>query len=478
MIKRNTNSFVKTHLKYLILFIVLFLYNQHLVGQENKLDSITYEVVLNKISKLVNQDLKQVPSELTEIEILTNSDSRYKRMGWIIDETKDEIKLLEITGRVNFFQKSKITREDKIKINNNLIILVDDYVKNLYGGYEGSEQLPYYLVSLWLNKNGEKELSTKLLSSLNNMFRNEEIIASLFGNLYFDEMLLAYSLERDYKQAIELGRIFNKVDYSSFEYRQTAIALADQLEYRKGDFQTFTLPDSITWENKKKTLNREEQLKYLLDRIHLLNCIQQGQPMDVNLGMEQTSIPFVKIEYDSLWEKKSAAFKVINPYSEIMHMEAKTSEIIYFLPYLLDSSYIPTYSYWRDFASGRTLYQFNWIVESLIFKITNKHFFDIKIFNTLSLEEKNKEIEKIKKWIQENKDLNEEQKTLKIMSETKDWKEFKQAMNVALKNNYISIIPILEYRFKDFDLNTYPNPQAEIAKVMFLLGSKKKYRNS
>jgi hypothetical protein len=218
-------------------------------------------------------------------------------------------------------------------------------------------------------------------------------------------MLTAYTRDRDYAKAIEYGSYFNYIDFKNFYYTKTAIELTNQLKQRKNDFKSFRMPDSLTWVKLKNKMDRKEQFEYLIERLRLLNCQQWGQPCEVHFTEPQTSISYDSITGDtsarSYWEKFTR-YKVINPYSEILAMNPQISEIRSALPYLYDTSFIPTYWYWRNFYHTRKLYQLNEIVLDLINKITKEQFFDIKSFNNLTLEKKIKKIKEIRLWCIKN----------------------------------------------------------------------------
>jgi hypothetical protein len=101
--------------------------------------------------------------------------------------------------------------------------------------------------------------------------------------------------------------------------------------------------------------------------------------------------------------------KVINPYAEILAMKPKISEVEIFLPYLNDTSFIPTFWYWRDFRHIRKLYRVNMVIADLIFNITQHDFFGSDDYNDgfdeiskLTLIERNNLIEVIRTWCKEH----------------------------------------------------------------------------
>ena len=79
--------------------------------------------------------------------------------------------------------------------------------------------------------------------------------------------------------------------FDGYEYQERAKALAEQLPKRQDDFKTLVLPTPAEWEKLKTTLDRPQQVRYMADRLRLLNCFQWGQPGGVNLRIRRPASP-------------------------------------------------------------------------------------------------------------------------------------------------------------------------------------------
>jgi hypothetical protein len=466
-------------LKSLLIIMATFFCNKVNAQDYIKLSKLKYDSVINEIELLNKQNLNQ-PLELIEVKLLPNGWNEIIIIGFQILNSKDELTIIEVSGNQITLLKKNIEKIKKINIDINIVGILKEYAFQhpiRFKGiniFEGFEIIPYYLTALWLHINNNSELAVKVLSKLNKESISSKAIQSIFGNKYYNEMLIAYCNERDYKKAMFYGEYFVDDNFNNFQYKLEALSLTNQLRLRMSDFKTFTIPDSIKWIYIKNKLKREEQLNYLIERLHLINCIQPGQPANINYSMIQNAISYDSMQPDTtsldFWNSMNK-YKVINPFMEIISMNPTISDVKYFLPHLLDSSFIPTFTYWRDFSSQRTLYRFNWLIESLIFHITNQKFINLESFNNLTVSEKTLEINKIKDWCLKNKDLTHEELLLSIMSETKDWNVFERAMDICKEKKYKSVLEVLEKRFKDFSTDGWPSQKGLIVKTVFEMGS-------
>jgi hypothetical protein len=208
--------------------------------------------------------------------------------------------------------------------------------------------------------------------------------------------------------------------------------------------------------------------------LRLLNCIQPGQPADINYSDYQYSIPIAEsrklnVEY---WVY-SPKYTVINPYTALIQMKLSPQETALLLPGLLDETYIPSYYYFRDFMSSRTLFKVSRVTHHLLFEITDKGFYTQQTFDSLSLEEKKAEVEKIREWCNENAGLTHEAVTIKTLKIAKKWGDFQKALETASVEKYDSLVPIIVLRFNDFNNEnswTWPTYKGTMAKTMFELG--------
>jgi hypothetical protein len=211
-------------------------------------------------------------------------------IGWLIKDSLDHMNFLEVGGKEISYAKDQIVSLIKLGINDSISGFLKDYCGIMFctyrgGGaiYEGNNNMPYYLVSLWEYQKGNKQLAYKLLKeSIPTPFMDDikvpldVIIERHFGNYYYNLMLIAYTHDRDYAKAIKYGSYFNFPDFNNFYYTKTAVELTNQLKQRENDFKSFCMPDSLTWLKLKNEMDRKEQLEYLIERLKLLNCLQWG----------------------------------------------------------------------------------------------------------------------------------------------------------------------------------------------------------
>lgn len=289
-------------------------------------------------------------------------------------------------------------------------------------------------------------------------------------------MLSAYSYERNYEKAIVFSKHLSKDIFHTYNYQNEAIALTAQLQKNTEDFKAFHLPDSLEWERIKQQWSRKEQILFLAARLRLLNCIQPGQPADINYADHQYAISYVESHKlnVSYWEP-SAKYSVINPYTLLLQMKLTPQEMELLLPYLLDETYIPSYYYFRDFMPSRTLHKVNRVAHDLIFEIANKNFYSQQTFDLLSFDEKKAEVEKIRQWCHENAALSQEALTLKTLKTCSKWVDFNKALETAREAKYDSILPVIAARFNDFNgekIWTWPSIRGVMAQTMFELGDK------
>ena len=101
-------------------------------------------------------------------------------------------------------------------------------------------------------------------------------------------------------------------------YQSRAKDLAAQLKMRAEDFKSFRLPAPEEWKSIQSKTSRADQVRFLAERLRLLNCIQIGQPADVNYDDPQ----FAKAEDNRrLWYEADVRGTVVNPYVELKRLQ-------------------------------------------------------------------------------------------------------------------------------------------------------------
>jgi hypothetical protein len=407
--------------------------------------------------------------EISTLDTSHGRNFRSKYHGWINNRNMENIRFINIHGELYTIDKRRITNITPMAIKNTTI---EFFMKpKRLSSFDLGSPVDNYLLSYWLYKKGEINFSKQLIPD--DTIHNDRNLTSTFGAIYYDAMLFAYSCERNYQKAIAIGNHLSGNVFNEYEYQKEAIALALQLKNNPEDFKTFLLPDSLDWMALEQKLNRQGQIIYLAERFRLLNCIQPGQPAGISYAMYQYSVPYSESQKlnISYWDR-NAKYGVINPYSELIKMKLNMQETELLLPYLFSNDYIASYSYFRDFRPQRTLHKVSWVVNRLLYEITNKAFFDQHNFDLLPFDQKKAEVDEIKKWCDQNAALSPEERVIKILKTTDKWADFQKGMQTAKECKYDSLLPVLVARFNDFSGGFWPTHKGMMSETMYELGNK------
>jgi hypothetical protein len=441
--------------------------------------------------KMYDMILDKVPPNAKFVKIETrkkydNEEYVYHYAGWLLDEDSLKYHLLDCSGQNYYITKEiadlKETTLEKVytdAINNKGIWDNESFNdRSSVSMYEGQSYVQKFTIAAWCYNYGLKKEAASIILPVIDEAGNDSLFTLImrdsFGHLYHIEMLIYFSNRLDYDKSLEYAEHLSKPLFEGYIYQKRAIELADQIRRRKSDFITFVLPNKNTWDSLTLKLNRKDQIIYLADRIRLLNCLQYSQPGDISYKDDQHA-KISDEQYKLLYEKKLKyeEFKVINPYNEILKMNLSIGELKYLIPYITDENYIPSYSYWRNFHYARNLHKVNYVVADLIFKISHKDLADLNNFEKLDNSAKQKKVDSLIKWCDDNANIKNSDLILDILKTTKVWKEFQSAMNYGLKDSVYTMIPILIKRLNDFPVKyEWPSPQGKIANVVFQLSSK------
>lgn len=439
--------------------------------------------------------LDKVPDKASFVSIHCNipTSNNYnwkpEYIGWIIDKSDTSYTLLDYSAqKINIEKKYANIGPVSLK-EESTKLLKNDFIDLRRRGGEvrphfGYEIIPLYTMADWCyNNNLKNEALTLIFDLINNTPDDSTFtfqVVNLFGSLYYNELLYTFSQERDYKKAISVSNHLAKPEFDGFRYKSEAVQLGEQLKNRSTDFQTLKLPNETCWDSLKTKFSRTEQIKYLVDRLRLLNCIQNSQPGGISYSSTQYSVPIASfskaIPALSNFPMRNQAdelknFEVINPYVELLKMELSPTDIKIIAPYLADPDYILAYSFHRDFMSQRVLYKVSWVVSDIFLNSVGKEFLDLRVFETFDSDSKQKEIAKIIKWCDENSNKTPAELALNILEGTKNWDEFEMAMNKCVRLKDAKATPILISRLNDFQSQNWPSYCGQIARSIFEIGS-------
>ncbi len=396
----------------------------------------------------------------------------YDFCGWLQKETADYYQFINITGSQCRFRKKIIEQIVPCQDNADILLHIEKNDDRLF--FCGQTILPYVIVAAWAHKNNNDELAMQLSAKAKEQKLDDTSVRNYLAYMYYSDMLKAYSFDRNYKEAVLYADHLAGKDFEGFEYRNNAIALAKQLRSRTADFKTYSMPDSVQWLEISTKMSRKEKVLYLVGKIHLLNCFQNSQPGNIYYEDVQ---PIISCDSMNTLTGIGCSYRnnypAINPFNEIVRMKPTPNEVELIVPALLDSSFIPSFSFHRSFKCGRTLHKYNWVINELIFRVTNKRFIDKNIFDQLDFDGKKKVTGDIVIWCRDNSGLSEKERLHKILTESTTWEEFSKALKTAVANKDSSISSILPLRLgkQDFVGFSMPTYDGIIAQAMFELSS-------
>ena len=380
--------------------------------------------------------------------------------GWVLKDEKDSWRVLNTFGESVTLQKKDAKSEPRTLAED-----AEELIKTRTGGEKdkhdglsrrggltgqfepGFISTSEALVGAWSYLHGDKKTAALVLFARIEGIADDRWVGTatrdMLGHVYHQQMLNAFSHERDYAQVLEMAKHLSKPVFDGYQYQERAKQLAAQLEKRGDDFKTLALPEPTAWETQKKTLDRAAQIKYLADRLRLLNCIQMGQPGGVNYEDPQSGEPSNRMG-------GKAARGVINPYVEIDKMKLTTADLPALVPYLADENFMPTFSYWRDFHPSRTLHQVNWAVANLINNAAKRDLAELQKYFSLDADGKKKHIAGILDWCKANAGKTRDQLLMEIIGQSKDWREFENASKEAIQLHLADVQPAMLKRTADF----------------------------
>ncbi|MBM4030820.1 MAG: hypothetical protein FJ291_03445 [Planctomycetes bacterium] len=325
--------------------------------------------------------------------------------------------------------------------------------------------LPEALVAAWCYVRGDKKSAAALLFPRLDALESDDwllpIVRDYLGHRYHQGMLDLFSYARDYEGTLRIARHLAKPLFDGYEYQDRAKELAEQLPKRRDDFKTFVLPNPDEWAKLKTTLTRAQQIEFLAPRLRLLNCHQWSQPGDVHYSDEQDAAPGFR-QADG-----PDAKPVINPYNELKAMDIQPAGLPALVPFLADESYMPTFSYWRNFHPSRTLHRANWIVARLVSDAAMRDLPDLRTYSRLDPAGKKKHIEGILAWCKANAHRTRVELAIELMEKTGEWREFAFGASVAVRAKAPAALPILLRRLTDF-----PKNRGQIAELCYRLDSR------
>jgi len=320
--------------------------------------------------------------------------------------------------------------------------------------------LPEALVAAWSLARGDRATAAAVLLPRIDETEDDRWIfwatRDLLGRNFHQEMLDAFVLRRDYAEAIALARHLSNPNFDGYPYMPRAKELAAQLERRAGDFKSLVLPDPTEWTKLKATLGRPDQIRYLGDRLRLLNCF----PLDWDYFQQvQSAKPGRLAAYNKVEER-------INPYVELKALGLEPADLEIVAEYITDAQFIPAYDYWRYFHPQRSLYRVSYVAAKLVNEAAMRKLVDYEDGSDPPVETLVTWKDHVLKWARDHRGKSRPNLALEAIANCRTWVEVKTAVTACINMKEGRVFRALELRLRDF-----PKNHEEAAALAFYVNS-------
>ena len=433
----------------------------------NPMDAVTpwMDSILIQTNEMVMQyvaeDVMWVQLDHTHPEY-TRSNETYTEsyIGWLIGGTDSTYIILDYSGQEvelmqDYCEMKRPTLGETIKDRIKLLESeerLSPFGRSMLNSHEGVTALPDFTLTAWGYASDFKKEAIDLFFLMLNSYRDDrwyELMArDYFGHLYHNEMLHAYSFDLDYETALTYAEHLSKPYFEEYNYQPRAVMLKEQLiKYKDIDFKTVTLPTPEEWARYKTKNDRSAWINFLAERIRLLQCIQPGQPGGISYHDQQFK-PGAGIW--TRWSEDASSEEVINPYVELLEMDLTIKELPYLVPYMEEELYIPSFSYWRDFSSDRTLHKVNWVIADIMQQVVVFDLADMSGYYGKDEAGKKEHLEGIIKWCEDNAHVTNFELIGNTIRTVEDWYDLQYAMKRCVRAGYADHSVDLAKRIPDF----------------------------
>ncbi|HEY3354463.1 MAG TPA: HEAT repeat domain-containing protein, partial [Polyangia bacterium] len=227
------------------------------------------------------------------------------------------------------------------------------------------------------------------------------------------------------------------------------------------DFVTFTLPAPAAWAKLKAGLGRAEQIAYLAARLRLLTCIQTGQPGGVSYGDTQYAASRFRPARGPARQEP-----VVNPFTELLAMKLTVGELPLLVPRLADESFMPTFSYWRDFHPQRTLHRVSWAAAEIINAVATRDLADLPAYQAADPAGRARHLERIVSWCRGNAGKTPAELARQALATATSLAEVQAASREAMRLKDAAALPVLIARMKAF-----PRQREELVRIAYAFDS-------
>ena len=303
-------------------------------------------------------------------------------------------------------------------------------------------------------------------------------------------MIVEFVGNRDYDKTLAVATKIAR-DFKETRFHELARRLLTELPMRRDDFRGLRLPTRAEWEAWRAKHGREDQIRYLCERLRLMNCYQDGQPSDVELFDHQYAEPcgLSTEASQSLFRGKT---KVINPLEELLGnpepvsddvdevgeeiklppipgMNLGIRDIPVIAPFLHEDQLILSVEYWREFHPSRTVIGTRELLAWILDVASKRELVDEREWKTLNKKQIAHNIEAMIQWATERADMSETDLLLDALSDLKAggdrWTRARSAAKELVELGERRAFPLIVHWLKHPETGNY-----ELIRILPLLG--------
>jgi hypothetical protein len=308
-----------------------------------------------------------------------------------------------------------------------------------WGGRRWGGSLPEILVAAWSYARNDLQTAAALLFPL---LQDEVTDEQLFLDYFRDElairidkrMLQAFTgagvftdvTAPDYREALRLAQGLSNPWFDGFEHQGRAKRLAAQLPGRLDDFRLLQLPSEKHWPRLQSDMGRKERIEYLVKRIRLLQCQQQGVPGGIEYDQKQyRRLEKPKpVEPSGPWKIMKEVEPAVNPYIELLRTNLTGNDVLQLVPYLESQDYILAYDIYRFTPNNPCdLHKVNWVVASIMNAMAQKQLVNLSILEGSTEKHRKRHLDEIKTWCRENENVSHVDFLSHTLLTAKDWQD-------------------------------------------------------
>ena len=277
------------------------------------------------------------------------------------------------------------------------------------------------------------------------------------GTIHGYRMIIEFAGNRDYRPALKEAQLI-AAKYPRSYFGDMAKEMIHELPLRTDDFETLRLPTPVEWTKLRSTMSREEQIRYLCDRLRLLNDSPGGGPW----GPQFLEAP--GMESDAATTLNQGKTPVINPLIELSGaseewwsakatqpggLRLTRSDVPILAPFLRDNWFLGCVDGSRfgihdpSMFPERTLLETRDLILDMIKKIAPEAPFNNIDFQLREELDEEKAITNVIDWGAAVNTANEEDQVLKVVNNAQSYWEVLGLLDYLVAHKMVAAVPRL-----------------------------------